>query len=743
MKPRKIISALLCLSFIVAALSVFGVVGFAESEITDDTVESADRLGVGEGAYKLDGKKILIAGCSYSYYGGFVERTGGNQLAQDSRTSGETGLFKRICNLNGANVKVTDWTYGGHDLTDLFDGSCEAADENCPGRDHLADLTDRNYDIVILQDILTPGYKSAEEYVENVRMAMTPFLEVNPETEIYLLVHHRYYQQANYSPMTDSVQLIKDQLGVKVIDWGSLVYDVTEGIAKVEGSSIDYNYHSFVVSNSKSDGYHQNLLAGYLTSIITYASLTGETTVGQPYKFIYDLSSKYLNIDKYIASYYKYDNPDTELNEKATNMKEIFYSDVDMLGLQKLADEYLTKERWLDFARYDVEFYADGKLLASGEYAWGEELVAPTAPDKASDNKNDYAFVGWDNDFDGVCRGNAKYTAVYEESARKYTVTFLDDDGTVLSSGEYAWGDAVTAPTVATKEDAEYKYTFKSWDKTVTECQGDAVYTATYVRVGQGYVISFRDFDGTLISAEGYKVGDVVTPPAAPVRAADNTYTYVFAGWDKEILPCSGDAEYTAVYTATYIDYTVKFLDENGNIISEEIYHWGDEIAIPEAPIKPADNKKSYTFTGWDTEVVPCMGDATYRAQYKDEWVVYSVVFFDDEGEVIVTKNYKWGAEVTPPTPPKKLSDDKYDYVFAGWDKVIIECRGNASYTALYTAVPKDGEGDIDEPVVPDAPVTPDIGVEETPEEYVSFFGMIVKFFESIVNWFKSLFGIK
>lgn len=418
MKIRKIISALLCLSLLVAALAAFGVVGYAESASEETAEEAPERLGVGEGAYKLDGKKILIIGCSYSYYGGFVERTGASQLDQEYRTTTETGFFKRICELNGADVTVTDWTYGGHDLRDFFGGSCDAEDPNCIGRDHLADLKDRNYDIVILSDIITPGYKTPAEYVENVRRAMAPFLEVNPDTAFYLLVHHRYYQQASYAPLADSVQLIKDQLGVNIIDWGALVYDVIEGNAKVEGSQIDYNYYSFIVSYTSKDGHHQNLLSGYLTSIITYAALTGETTVGQPYEFIYDLTSKNLNIDKFIESYYKYDNPSTERNEKATNMKEIFYSDVDMLGLQKLADEYLSKEKWVGFASYEIKFYnSNYNLISSAFYKFGDEVEVPEIAQSYSNNTHDYFFVGWDKEVT-ECRGIATYTAVYEAVAK-------------------------------------------------------------------------------------------------------------------------------------------------------------------------------------------------------------------------------------------------------------------------------------------------------------------------------------
>ena len=54
---------------------------------------------------------------------------------------------------------------------------------------------------------------------------------------------------------------------------------------------------------------------------------------------------------------------------------------------------------------------------------------------------------------------------------------------------------------------------------------------------------------GPLLRA--YKYGDTVVPPEDPKRAADETYTYAFAGWTPEVVPVAGDAAYTATYTAT------------------------------------------------------------------------------------------------------------------------------------------------------------------------------------------------
>ena len=163
MKLRKMISIALVLILTLAALIPCGVISRA------DTDESTEALPVGEGASKLDGKKILFAGCSYSYYGGLVESTGTGVTDQTTRTTKETGLFVRLAAENGVkNLTVTDWCYGAHDLSDLFGGeNCGSDASVCTNKCHLDDLVDRNYDIVVLQEIITPGYNDDNDYLES------------------------------------------------------------------------------------------------------------------------------------------------------------------------------------------------------------------------------------------------------------------------------------------------------------------------------------------------------------------------------------------------------------------------------------------------------------------------------------------------------------------------------------------------------------------------------------------------
>ena len=64
----------------------------------------------------------------------------------------------------------------------------------------------------------------------------------------------------------------------------------------------------------------------------------------------------------------------------------------------------------------------------------------------------------------------------------KATVTFLNYDGTVLSSEQYAYGETVVPPQDPVREsDGNYYYMFNGWDREVTACAGNAVYTATFM----------------------------------------------------------------------------------------------------------------------------------------------------------------------------------------------------------------------------------------------------------------------
>jgi hypothetical protein len=83
------------------------------------------------------------------------------------------------------------------------------------------------------------------------------------------------------------------------------------------------------------------------------------------------------------------------------------------------------------------------------------------------------------------------------------------------------------------------------------------------------YVVSFLDHDGTVLSEQRYLPGDTVVAPADPVRPADLLYAYSFAGWDKEIVDCNGDATYVATYTSERI-YIIGDINADGAVTDDD-----------------------------------------------------------------------------------------------------------------------------------------------------------------------------
>lgn len=399
-----------------AALLLLNVTACARGEASQSGSAPESSPGVqlpapGTNAGVLDGKKVIFVGCSYTYYGGVVINTYNSVLTQEAR-SNDQGFFYQLCKANGAEVSVTDWCYGGHKLTDMFDGSCNA-DRGHDGFDHLAELKDRWFDYVVFQDIQTKGWKP-ETYAESAKAVMDVFRAANPDVKFLYTVHDGAYMKDYPTEWKASIERI-EQMGVTIVDWGTLVWDVLNGHETVPGATQSYNKSSFIVS----DGYHPNLLSGYLSALMTYCAITGETAVGQDYSFCTaDPVDKYLDAAFVKSSYYKTDDPLTAVDERKTNFVEIFGSSEDMKGLQILADRYLAQPCKFH-PEYTVTFRnEDGSVLSSKDCRYGDIVLPPARPKKASDAQFSYACVGWDKEVTD-CLGDAEYTAVFKATPLK------------------------------------------------------------------------------------------------------------------------------------------------------------------------------------------------------------------------------------------------------------------------------------------------------------------------------------
>lgn len=81
---------------------------------------------------------------------------------------------------------------------------------------------------------------------------------------------------------------------------------------------------------------------------------------------------------------------------------------------------------------------------------------------------------------------NQDVTLTSGEQPIRYTVTFVNDDGTVLKTAQYVAGtsaSSIVIPENPTKEaDNQYTYTFSGWNPEIADVTGNVTYKATYTK---------------------------------------------------------------------------------------------------------------------------------------------------------------------------------------------------------------------------------------------------------------------
>jgi len=374
------------------------------------------------------------------------------------------------------------------------------------------------------------------------------------------------------------------------------------------------------------------------------------------------------------------------------------------VGWDKEVPEKMPAENMEITAQWEINKYKvtfedeDGTVLKEEiEYEYGikaEDIVKPANPTKEADAQYTYTFAGWTPEISEVT-GDVTYVATYTKTINKYTVTWVNEDGTVLKeSTEYEYGamPIYDGETPTKEANVQYTYTFAGWSPKVLEVTGDVIYTATYTSTTNKYTVTFYDEDGeTLLGTSEVEYGTLPSYNGeGPKKEGTAEYTYTFAGWSPEISVVTGDVIYTATYTSTTNKYTVTFYDEDGEtVLGTSIVEYGNNTTYNgEEPTKAATAQYTYTFAGWDEpeKLNNVTENRTVKATYTKTVNTYTVTWINEDGTVLETdENVVYGAlpEYNGETPTKAATA-QYTYTYKSWDKEIVEVTGDVIYTATY-----------------------------------------------------------
>ena len=336
-----------------------------------------------------------------------------------------------------------------------------------------------------------------------------------------------------------------------------------------------------------------------------------------------------------------------------------------------------------------IENVPYGTDLTDASNEFGAQV--PTDTSKTSTAQYDYTFIDWDRYF-GYISCDLDITAIYKETVRKYTVTFVND-GTIVKTQEVEYGSCATAPELAAykNDTAQYDYTYLGWGKVESDIVenvsdftavdvsaetvvGDVTYTAVYLREVQQYTVTFyNDQTGTeysVVATLTVPYGTDLTDGASefgsqvPVVTKDSTikYDYTFSGWDKDISFIQSNMEVRSTYTETIRKYTVTFIND-GAVYAEYVVEYGTSSPIPEDPTKQSTEQYDFVFIGWIGGTSFIEGDTTIEADYRNDLRYYQISFYDiTTNKFIETVEMGYGSSITK-------TIEKTGYTFDSWYK--------------------------------------------------------------------------
>jgi hypothetical protein len=397
-------------------------------------------------------------------------------------------LEDRVKDIDVADV-VIDIDEDGENITVTFDRDAKPTDVLQTANELVAALKGELYSatLILNNDETNGGFDLADEGVA-AQIALYLLNGTSPAEFLKGL------ETIEASYTAEAI----DQDGIPFTLAGELVFQMAELPSYVvifvdwDGSVIDtqtveYGGSATAPEVSEREGY---TFTGWDKA---FDNVTGDLTVTAQYEAIdYALIVKYEYSDgsEAAATYTATLNMGDEYNVASPEITGHTPDQVTVSGTMPAKDVTVTVVYTVN--QYTITFNsAGGSAIVPITLDYGAVVIAPEDP-----TREGYTFAGWEPELPATMPAqDIEVTAQW--TINKYTVTFVDWDGSVIDTQTVEHGGSATAPEVSEREG----YTFNGWDKAFDNVTGDLTVTAQYAMAEEGFTfVGWANAENKMIS---------------------------------------------------------------------------------------------------------------------------------------------------------------------------------------------------------------------------------------------------
>ncbi|MDE6275634.1 MAG: leucine-rich repeat domain-containing protein [Clostridia bacterium] len=332
---------------------------------------------------------------------------------------------------------------------------------------------------------------------------------------------------------------------------------------------------------------------------------------------------------------------------------------------------------WVEIVNKITVAFCDyhGGILLEKEYERTDDQlakdIAKLRPSKRPDDeKFTYTFDKWDCNTDDLTQGYFTANPIYSTQFRSFKFNYFVDGELIYTDsvkyGEDADKDLVAAPQKQSTE--KYDYEFICWEGNFENITQDTDVHAKFQEKIKKFDVTFK-FGNNKSKTVKTEYGSTATAPSANEIAKPSTaqYSYTFVGWDNSFDNIKQNTTVNAKYVEQVRMYDVKFWIDDTCIKYVNV-PYGSSVEPPAQPIKNLDDGFTYEFTSWDVAFDNITNNLDVRARFRQVSHTYTVEYVNWEGSLLATLQVGSGeAAVYNAETPTRPSNDKFDYIFAGW----------------------------------------------------------------------------